>query len=345
MCRAGQPCTHRWRGGHRQDRPRRIALRRRNDQGAVVLVGRCYDLTDTPPYGPWVELFGRYHPGDGPPLPAAFAERGIVGAVTSQVALFQQVQEFLISLATRQALVLLLDDLHWADPASLDLLRLIARAAASLPILIIVTYRADELTRGHPLSALLPVLVREAHAERLDLRPLTENNLRRLIAIRYRLDPPDMYRLTGYLIERTEGSPFFFDELLRTLEEESALRATDEGWVLGDLARHQVPLLLQRVIDGRVARLGEDAHRLLSIAAVIGQEIPLDVLATVSEETEDILYACIERATEACILRKRRAAVPRVSFTRSFARRSMLQYHSRNGVPGIAWRAKHAPQD
>src|SRR5947209_6095441 len=64
------------------------------NQGANVLVGRCYDLTETPPYGPWIELFARYRPTDAmPPLPPAFAERGTVGSVTSERALFHQVEE------------------------------------------------------------------------------------------------------------------------------------------------------------------------------------------------------------------------------------------------------------
>src|SRR6476660_2217546 len=59
-------------------------------QGALVLTGRCYDLTETPPYGPWVELFGRYHPSEGlPARPPAFAQHDTIGAVANQAALFQ----------------------------------------------------------------------------------------------------------------------------------------------------------------------------------------------------------------------------------------------------------------
>jgi predicted ATPase len=83
------------------------------------------------------------------------------------------VQDFLAAVTARQPLVVLLDDLHWADPASLDLLRFIARHADSSALLFIVTYRADEITRRHPLYQLLPVLERESHAARLDLRSLT----------------------------------------------------------------------------------------------------------------------------------------------------------------------------
>src|SRR5262249_2657321 len=102
--------------------------REASERDALVLVGHCYDLTETPPFGPWVELFARYQPGDRmPALPAAFARRGTVGAVTSQAALFQQVTDFFLILAASRPLVLLLDDLHWSDPASLDLLRVVTR--------------------------------------------------------------------------------------------------------------------------------------------------------------------------------------------------------------------------
>src|SRR5947209_16706836 len=69
------------------------------EQGALVLVGHCYDLTETPPYGPWVDLFGAYAPEpDRPALPVAFARRGTIGDVTSQAALFHDVHDFLAAL-------------------------------------------------------------------------------------------------------------------------------------------------------------------------------------------------------------------------------------------------------
>ena len=79
-----------------------------------------------------------------------------MAGAASQAALFAQVRDYLAALAARRPLVLLLDDLHWADPASLDLLRFLARGLADLPLLLLATYRADELTRRHPLYQLLP---------------------------------------------------------------------------------------------------------------------------------------------------------------------------------------------
>jgi predicted ATPase len=107
----------------------------------------------------------------------------------------------LAALAQQHPLVLLLEDLHWADGASLDLVRYLSRQAAALPLLLLVTYRGDELTRRHPLYALLPLLVRD-------------EAVRSLLDERYGLPPSNCERLVTYLARRAEGNPFFIGELL-----------------------------------------------------------------------------------------------------------------------------------
>ncbi|MGI8856208.1 MAG: helix-turn-helix transcriptional regulator [Thermomicrobiales bacterium] len=273
------------------------------DTGALILTGHCYDLTETPPYGPWLDLFARYRPDDGvPPLPAPFAGRGVLDAVASQTALFTDVRDFLAAVAATRPLVLLLDDLHWADPASLDLLRFLARHLSAMSLLLIVTYRADELTRRHPLAALLPLLVREAGAARLDLGRLSDTAVHALVGGRYRLSIEDEPRLVAYLQERAEGNALFVTEVLRTLEETGTLRETGGRWTLGETAHVAVPPLLRQVIEGRVDRLGEAAHHLLAVAAVIGQEVPLGVWATVAGESEETLSAVVEQAAMAHLM-------------------------------------------
>ncbi|MHB8646217.1 MAG: AAA family ATPase [Thermomicrobiales bacterium] len=310
--------------------------REAGQQRATILTGRCFDLTETPPYGPWVYLFARYTAAQGlPPLPDAFATPGVVGTVASQGALFQQVQGFLADLTVSRPAVVLLDDYHWADPVSLDLLRFLAQSIATLPVLLLVTYRTDELTRRHPLYHLLPTLVREAQADRLDLRPLAADDVRAVIAARYDLPDADVTRLATYVAERSEGNPFFAGELLRTLEEEAAVRHTDDGWRLGDITRARVPMLLRQVIDGRLARLGEDSQPLLAIAAVIGQEVPLDLWATVAESDEDALLETIERGVEARLLEESPDGT-RVRFVHALIREALYE-----GIPGIRRRRMH----
>jgi predicted ATPase len=186
------------------------------DAGALVLAGRCYDLTETPPYGQWVDAFAHYRQGDGmPPLPDAFSRRGTVGEVASQAILFQQVFDFFAALADRYPAVLLLDDLHWADTESLDVLRSLARQLGALPVLIVAAYRSDAVDAGHHLYRLLPLLVRESGAERLDLHSLDDAAVHSLVTRRYDLSGVEAERLTAYLQRRAEGNPLFIGELLR----------------------------------------------------------------------------------------------------------------------------------
>ena len=271
-------------------------------RGVRVLTGACYDLTNTPPYGPWLDLFeacARDH--DLPPPPAAFAS-GRLEPVTDQAALFAEVRAFFAELAATGPALLLLEDLHWADPASLELLRHLAPRLRHWPILLLVTYRGDELTRRHPFAVQLPALVREADGLRLDLRRLDVAALRALVAARYRLSAADEARLVAYLDRHAEGNPFFATELLRALQEEALLRPADDGWTLGGLDRVVLPSFLRQVIEGRVARLGEATRKPLAIAAVIGQEVPLALWAEVADLDDEALLTIVERAVDAHLL-------------------------------------------
>ncbi len=267
----------------------------------VVLEGHCFDLAETPPYGPWIDLFA-HCPAADMSLPDAFMVRGTVGSVPTQLALFMQVEEFLQRLSSAQPVALLLDDLHWSDPASLDLLRYLARSMASLPLLLLVTYRSEELTRQHALPALLPQLAREAGAERIELDRLDSAAIAELTRDRYGLSEADEFRLTGYLLARSEGNALFVGELLRALEETGDIQRVGNGWVLGDLAEQTLPSLLRQVIDARVDRFGETARELLGVAAVIGQTVPLDLWESVAQVDEDALLDLAERAEAARLL-------------------------------------------
>jgi DNA-binding CsgD family transcriptional regulator len=274
------------------------------EQGACVLVGRCYDLSETPPYGPWAEALDRVPTDDNfPALPRAVLPSGRDGAaLASQETILHRVSDYLTALAARHPLILLLDDLHWADPASLDLLRILARGLDQQPILVLATYRADEVADDHALAALLPLLVREARAARLDLRPLDQDAIGILITTRYGLGVADRDRLAGYLSRRTEGNALFLGELLRTLESAGMLHQSADRWLLGDLAGVPVPPLLRQVIAGRLARLGDEDRRLLAVAAVLGQEPPFALWATVAEVEAEALLATAERTVAVRVL-------------------------------------------
>lgn len=197
-------------------------------------MGCCYDLTETPPYGPWIEALAGIARGDGVTAPLDRAE----GSAESQPTLFAAVRAQLKGLAARQAVVLLLEDLHWADPASLDLLRTTARHLAEQLVLLLATYRDDESGGRHPLHRLLPLLVRETHAHRIALRPLGPDAARDLVMRRYRLTIPDQERLVAYLQRRAEGNQLFLRELMHALEEGGCCAGTG---IRGSWARSVPP--------------------------------------------------------------------------------------------------------
>lgn len=271
-------------------------------RGVRDLAGCCYDLTNFPPYGPWRDLFEASQRDPAlPASPTAFAG-GRLAAVTDQAALFAEVRQFLTALTTDQPALILLEDFHWADPSSIDLLRHIGPYVRHLPLLLLVTYRADELSLDHPFSRQLPALVREADGLRIDLRRLDRDALRLLIGERYRLTRPDEDRLVTYLEQHAEGNPFFTTELLRTLEEHTVLRWDQGRWLLDTVDRVFVPPLLHQVIDGRVARLGEEMRKPLALAAVIGQEVPIALWANVTTLDEESLLEVVEHAVAAHLL-------------------------------------------
>ena len=154
---------------------RRRCLRGGN-RGRWSLVGRCYDLTETPPYGLWTEARSQFPPRPISALPLRPAHRR---AKPRQF--FAEVRAFFAAAAAQQPLVLLLEDLQWADPAQLDLLRFLARSLATLPLLLVVNYRPDDLDHRHPFAQLIPLLVREARAERLRPRAALRAALHTLV--------------------------------------------------------------------------------------------------------------------------------------------------------------------
>ena len=292
------------------------------ERGFQVLTGHCYDLTNTPPYGPWLNLLAGYRPDGGPMPPAAFAGGRLQGTVTDQAALFAEVHDFFAAVAAERPTLVVLEDLHWADPASIELLRYLGARIGARPLLVCATYRVDELTRRHPFYQQLPALVREANALRLDLHRLDPRDLQELIAGQWSLTSENEGRLVRYLDQHAEGNPFFATELLRALEEGGLLRWRADRWVLGDIHRLVLPALLRQVIDGRVDRLGEGMRQPLAVAAVIGQEVPLDLWAQVSDVEERLLLDIVERAIESHVMEGDRQGA-RVRFVHALTREAL----------------------
>jgi tetratricopeptide (TPR) repeat protein len=291
---------------------------------AVVCVGGCYDLTTTPPYGPWVEIIRAWPAGEPgfPEVPPELRGGDALAKVHSQAALFEIASDFFTAASAVKPLVLLLEDMHWTDQASLDLLRYLARSVANQRLMLVVTYRDDELTRRHPLQQMLPSLIREANAQRLALQRLENAAIGTLIASRYPLPAADLERLTAYVERATEGNPFFATEVLRELEEAGTVTLENGVWSLSGLEEVRVPELVRQVTTGRLERLGDDTHRLLEVAAVIGHEVDIDLWIEISDADESRLVDVLERAIEARLVEELPGG-RRLRFTHALVREAL----------------------
>jgi DNA-binding CsgD family transcriptional regulator len=275
------------------------------DRGARILIGGCYDLMDTPPYGPWLEMAesaALSESGFGA-LPLLISRQDRPRTAENQAAF---VRDCLASVAQKRPLLVILEDLHWADPASVDLFRSLSRHAVAVPMLLVATYRTEDVGEHDSLYSIVPLIVREAHAVRLDLEALDDGSVSLLVQSRYSLATSDRGRLVEYLQARAQGNPFFLHELLRELEVEHVLRragSLDDAWQLGPLAGTPLPKLVQQVLDQRLDRLGAEDRQLLAAAAVIGEEVPLELWSEVSRIDEQNILNVVERAVATHVMR------------------------------------------
>lgn len=279
--------------------------------GARLLFGRGYDLMETPPYGPWRDCFRRWPEGVGIPPPPLQTHGD---DPPTQEALFAQAQRALASLARAKLLIVILDDLQWADPASLDLLRHIAHDLSNQRMLIICTYRGDELTRDHPLAALLPRLMREAPTTRIMLPRLVPAMVTEMVREQFGTGQR-MEALAHSIYETTAGNPLFVREMCRALVSTHAVRQTEDGWTVLSTTLPSPPETLQELVATRIVRLSPATKQMLEVAAMIGQTFTFPLLRAVLDAPEETVLEGLEQAAQANVIAEEDAAREAYRFT------------------------------
>jgi tetratricopeptide (TPR) repeat protein len=209
-----------------------------------------------------------------------------------------------------------LDDLHWADEASLRLLGFLARALDDACLLVVATYRDVELRRGHPLNELLGALAREPACERIPLRGFAAEDTERLIAAIGGAVPSSA--LAAAVHDMTDGNPFFIQEVVRLL--------SGSGGV-ADVADAPRPLALPQSVRDAVGRrldaLSAECNALLRVAAVLGREFDVPLLGRVAELAEVEVLERLAEAVRAHVLDEGDGVPGRYRFHHSLIRQTL----------------------
>ncbi|MGD6754611.1 helix-turn-helix transcriptional regulator [Streptomyces sp. BH105] len=281
--------------------------------GLTVLTGHCVDLGDVGlPYLPFTEILGAAAADDrlAPAFAAYPAVERLIGGASgagpapdpgSRLQLFEGVAGLLADLADLTPLLLVVEDLHWADQSSRDLLRfLLSRGVLQRPapggpprrLAVFASYRADDLHRRHPLRPLLAELIRLPAVDRLDLRPMADADMARLVRARRTGPVPDS-TVRG-IVDRAEGNAFYAEELLAALPGDGA--GADSPAAPDDLGGLADVLLI------RVEQLTETAQQVLRTAAVAGRRVGHELLRAAVQLPEEELESALREAVGRLLL-------------------------------------------
>jgi class 3 adenylate cyclase/tetratricopeptide (TPR) repeat protein len=325
------------------------AARRSHETGACVLLGRCEEDLNAS-YAPFAEALHHYvahadedllrehvatHGGELARMVPALGQR--LGKLppptntdpdTERYLLFGAVVGLVTLAASRQPLVLVLDDLQWSDKPSLQLLRYLVANVQSPRLLVLATYRDAELSGSHPLTDVLGALRREPNVGRIELKGFDDTGVLAFMeaAAGHRLED-DGVGLAHALYRETDGNPFFVGVVLLHLIETGAIYQEESGrWVAsGDLSEIALPNSVREVISARVARLGERAGKALTVAAVIGRDFDFDLLAAVTEFDQEELLDILDAAAAATLVREVPDAAGRWSFWHALTQHTLYQ--------------------
>ena len=207
-------------------------------------------------------------------------QRELFGATRERM--LREFCDLVEALSATRPWVIVLEDLHWSDLATLDVLSRFARRTGKASVLVLGTYRpADSVIEGHPIRRLHQDLEIHQRCSELRLDPLSRIEVERYLALRF-ADDALAATLSGPVFERTQGQPLFMASLLKYYIDHRAIIDTDDGWQLSSataIAQDSVPNELVDMITYQVARLTEHERRLLDIASVAGAEFSAALVA------------------------------------------------------------------
>ncbi|HJU66613.1 MAG TPA: diguanylate cyclase [Gemmatimonadaceae bacterium] len=276
-----------------------------------LVVGRGREADVQPPYAPWAEVLSairRTTPHSDrtwhelPHLVPAFGagDRPPTGSrVGSKYMLLEEISEYVRTAARDRLLVIVLDDVQWADSASWDMLEFLIGQLGSEHLLICLTIRAEEM-QGETLERRRRLSRNERFRE-LTLSRLTRDELKQWLQAAFHRQEIGR-ELLAFLYHHTEGNPLFVVQVLRTLVEEGSIWYDRDHWEWRPVSELRLPVAITDLISRRLSRLSPKAQAVLTTVAVIGREFDLDLAIEAKAGTEEELLDVIDEGMRASVL-------------------------------------------
>ena len=313
--------------------------------GMFVVRGHCYDMEGAPPYVPFVEAieYGlavtarhvfRAAMGDAGPEIARFVPKVRVAfpdlppplALPSDQArhyMFESVCDFFEHAAAIQPMLIALEDLHWADKSTTELLESVARRIERAALLVIGTYRDVDLGPKDPFMTGIERLSRLKMVSRIVLKRLSAGEVADILRGLSGREPPE--RLVQLIYTETEGVPLFVEEVYRHLAEENRLTDAAGNWFHQvEIGEVEVPETVRLVLGRRIDRISGTAQRIMTIASCIGRAFTFEFLTALAEETEEDLLDALEEAERSRLVLAEEGRQPRFVFAHEQIRQTLL---------------------
>jgi diguanylate cyclase (GGDEF)-like protein/putative nucleotidyltransferase with HDIG domain len=284
-------------------------------RGAVMAMGRSLETECRAPYGPWVEIVGALHEqGLVPQRPWPMLERlvpalqagssgaGVQSALdaTQGFLLTQEIVALLRGASDARPIGLVLEDMHWADSASWDVLEHVLAQLTTERIFLALTVRAEDAEFG-AVRERRQRLSRDERTRERRLERLTAGEVREwLHASLHRAELGE--DLLDFVLRHTEGNPFLVTQLMRTLAEENVFTHDGAAWVWTLPSTLQLPAGMSDLVGRRLNRLPPEALRILVTAAAIGRTFQVGLLAEAANASVDAVLDAVESGLSASVL-------------------------------------------
>jgi DNA-binding CsgD family transcriptional regulator len=283
-------------------------------RGFTVLVGRCFEQDMAFPYAPLIDILRTYFtpqtvseilasfgsPTSGfvnllPELAAHVSDQQPAAPLEPEAErrrLVEALGGFFLRQSEDQPLVLIVEDLHWSDAASLEFLLFLARRIAPYPLLLLLSYRSTET---HPeLMPLLAGLDREQMTQTLKLKPLSHSEVSQMLQAILNQPQAPSAEFVETVYNLTEGNPFFTEEIFSSLTAAGDIYFAGGRWQRKPLSQIEIPDSVQRLVQQRLSQISQTARQLITLAAVSGRSFDFAVLQALTSQSDQDLLALVK---------------------------------------------------